>query len=448
VPDPDRNDTRTMSGRLFLVPLLAVYSVASAASAQSVTQTRFSSTEMLFEHVNKSVCTIIATDEEGNPVNRGSGFILRESRLLVTNAHVLAGFEQAKVKCAGQYANIEKITKYDREVDLVLAETGELDVEGLEISTRSEIKPGTQVYVFGSPFGLEGTISPGLASGQREIHGQTYIQISAPISAGSSGGPVTDDRGSVIAVTVAALELAQNINFALPASVLRKLPNVEMQLADLQLRGQQAQPSERAEAPALPERPAASGTAEFRGNPFGSGCGEIAISEYERKPVMATSKGLIRFKKRYSGELELDVSLFGVPATVFYRCDDQFGMVEGYYKISGHRDTVVEISDVLNTKYGMGSSNPIGEEEATKLGCLWNFSLPGSRGYRPSKRTIWNIDDRLRIDMIMCGGASKLTFVFYDDPLLIKAVEQAEEQASLLIKVVEQAEEQASLDDL
>ena len=431
MPDPDRNDARTMSSRLFLVPLLAVYSVASAASAQSVTQTPFSSTEKLFEYVNKSVCTIIVTDEEGNPVNRGSGFILRESRLLVTNAHVLAGFEQAKVKCAGQYANIEKITKYDREVDLVLAETGELDVEGLEISTRSEIKPGTQLYVFGSPFGLAGTISPGLASAQREISGQTYIQISAPISPGSSGGPVTDDRGSVIAVTVATLEVAQNINFALPASVIRELPNVELQLADLRLSEHQAQPSERAELPTFHERPAASEAAEFRGNPFGSGCGEIAISEYERKPVVATSKGLIRFKKRYSGKLELDVSLFGVPATVFYRCDDQFGMVEGYYKISGHRDTVAEISDVLNTKYGMGSSNPIAEEEATKLGCLWNFSLPGSPRYRPSKRTTWNIGDRLRIDMIMCGSASKSTFVFYGDPLLIKAVKQAEVQASL-----------------
>jgi hypothetical protein len=420
-----------MTGRLILILLLVIYGIAGEARAQSATQTPSSLTEQLFERVNGSVCTIIAIDEEDNLLRRGSGFILRDSRLLVTNAHVLAGFEQAEVKCGEQSAKVEKITNYDWEVDLVLAETGELDVEGLEISTRSEIKPGTQVYVFGSPFGLEGTISPGLASGQREIHGQTYIQISAPISAGSSGGPVTDDRGSVIAVTVAALELAQNINFALPASVLRKLPNVEMQLADLQLRGQQAQPSERAEAPALPERPAASGTAEFRGNPFGSGCGEIAISEYERKPVMATSKGLIRFKKRYSGELELDVSLFGVPATVFYRCDDQFGMVEGYYKISGHRDTVVEISDVLNTKYGMGSSNPIAEEEATKLGCLWNFSLTGSRSYRPSKRTTWNIDDQLRIDMIMCGGTSKLTFLFYGDPLLIKAVKRAEVLTSL-----------------
>ena len=435
-----------MTGRLFLVLLLAVYSVASGASAQSVTQTPFSSTEKLFEHVNKSVCTIIATDEEGNLVNRGSGFILRESRLLVTNAHVLAGFEPAKVKCGGQYADIEKITKYDREIDLVLAEIGALDVEGLELSTRSEIKPGTQVYVFGSPFGLEGTISPGLASAQREISGQTYIQISAPISPGSSGGPVTDDRGSVIAVTVATLELAQNINFALPASVIRKLPNVELQLADLRVGAQQAQPSERAEPPALPERPAGSEAAEFRGYPFGSGCGEIAISEYERKSVTATSKGLIRFNKRYSGKLELDVSLFGVPATLFYRCDEQFGMVEGYYKISGHRDTVAKISNVLNTKYGMGSLNPIAEEDATKLGCLWNFSLPGSRGYRPSERTTWNKDDRLRIDMIMCGGTSKTTFVFYGDPLLIKAVKQAEVQASLLIKAVEQAEEQASLD--
>ena len=80
VSDIERNGARKMTGRLFLVLLLAVYSIASGASAQSVTQSPFSSTEKLFEHVNKSVCTIIATDKEGNLVNRGSGFILRESR--------------------------------------------------------------------------------------------------------------------------------------------------------------------------------------------------------------------------------------------------------------------------------------------------------------------------------------------------------------------------------
>lgn len=420
-----------MTGRPILFLLLAICIVGGASSAQNVVQTPLSSTENLYERVNSSVCTIIAIDEEDNLIRRGSGFILKDSRLLVTNAHVLAGFERAEVTCGEQSAKIEKISNYDGEIDLVLAETGELDVEGLELSTKSEIRPGTQVYAFGSPFGLEGTISPGLTSEHREIMGQTYIQISTPISPGSSGGPVTDDSGAVIGVTVATLEVAQNINFALPASAIRELPSVELQLADLRSGVHQMLPHERFEPPTLPEIPIAPGGAEFRGFPFGSSCGEIAISEYERNLYSTTKKGLTRFNKRYSGTLEFDVNLLGIPATVFYTCHERFGMVGGYYEILGHQDTVAKIANEINKQYGAGSSNPISEVEATKLGCLWNFSLPGSRHYRPSKRTIWNIDDRLRIDLLMCGGASKLTFVFYGDPLLANVVDQAEERATL-----------------
>lgn len=420
-----------MSGRLNLILLLVVCGIAGAARAQSPNQTPSSSTEQLFERVNGSVCTIIAIDEEDNLLRRGSGFILRDSQLLVTNAHVLAGFEQAEVNCGEQSAKVRKITNYDGEVDLVLAETGELDVEGLELSTESEIRPGTQVYAFGSPYGLEGTISPGLTSEHREIMGQTYIQISTPISPGSSGGPVTDESGAVIGVTVASLEVAQNINFALPASAIRELPSVDLQLADLLSEEPQIQARERLEPPTLPEPPIAPGGAEFRGFPFGSSCGEIAISEYERKLVTTKRKGLTRFNARYSGKLEVDVKLLGIPATVFYTCHDRFGMVGGHYEILGYQDTVAEIANEISRRYGAGYSNPISEAEAMELGCRWNFSLPGSRHYRPSKRTTWNIDDRLRIDMLMCGGASKLTFLFYGDPLLANVVDQVEEQVSV-----------------
>jgi len=158
-----------MTGRPILFLLLAICIVGGASSAQNVVQTPLSSTENLFERVNSSVCTIIAIDEDDNLIRRGSGFILKDSRLLVTNAHVLAGFERAEVTCGEQSAKVERITNYDGEVDLVLAETGDIEVQGLELSTKSEIRPGTQVYAFGSPFGLEGTISPGLTSEHREI---------------------------------------------------------------------------------------------------------------------------------------------------------------------------------------------------------------------------------------------------------------------------------------
>ena len=56
-------------------------------------------------------------------------------------------------------------------------------------------------------------------------------------------------------------------------------------------------------------------------------------------------------------------------------------------------------------------------------GCRWNWSLPGSRNYVPSERTTWEINERFRIDMIVCGGKSRNTFVFFADPTLIRTVE-------------------------
>lgn len=424
-----------MTGRNIVILLLATCIAAGVSRAQSESQMPFSSTETLFERVNGSVCMIVATDNASNLMRRGSGFILRGSRLLVTNAHVLAGFDQAEVKCGDKTAKIKKITNYDGEVDLVLAETGELDVKGLELSTAMAIRPGMQVYAFGSPYGLEGTITPGLTSAYRELEGKTYIQISAPISPGSSGGPVTDGRGMVIGVSVAALEVAQNINFAIPASAVRQLPSVDLQLSDLPSRGRAARSQSRSEEKfdplTVPTPTIASGNAEFRGHAFGSDCGEIAISEYENRLPNFRKRGLTRFRKAYAGQLEMEVKLGAAPATVIYTCHARLGMVRGHYEISGHQNAVSQIESELSSRYGVGNSNPISEVEARELGCYFNFSLPGSRFYRPSQRTTWNADERLRIDMLICGGTSKTTFVFYDDPTLADVVNEVGQQASL-----------------
>lgn len=395
----------------------------SAANAQGIGQTASAVTEQLFDSVNGSVCTISATATDGSYVSRGTGFVLKDSGLLVTNAHVVAGLRKATAKCGDQQFDIRRIVKFDRDVDLAVGEIGAVDIPGLELSTGGHIRPGSQIYVFGSPYGLEGTITPGLASGRRVIEGRSYIQLSAPISAGGSGGPVTDELGEVIGVAVASLDVAQNITFAIPATAIASLPDVNMQTVELAAvnYGESTVAPVVQAPPSQPVRPVVTaGGAAFRGNTFGSPCGDVAVAEYARqRPIMGTGQAEVKFDRWFSGKLELDVDLLGTPATVIFNCDERLGMTAGYYKIRGNADGVDKIESVLRSKYGSGIVQRISEVDASQRGCTWNFSLPGSRHYRASEWKSWRIDDRFHIDLLECGGRSKLTLLYYSDPVLV-----------------------------
>ncbi len=404
-----------------LAAIIGIVSTVSTANAQLSSTTASAATEQLFDSVNSSVCTISAIATDGSYVSRGTGFVLRDSGLLVTNAHVVAGLRQATAKCGGQQFDIRRIVKFDRDIDLAVGEIGAVDVPGLELSTGGHIRPGSQIYVFGSPYGLEGTITPGLASGKRMIDGRSYLQLSAPISAGGSGGPVTDERGDVIGIAVASLDVAQNITFAIPASAIAGLPDVDMQTVELAAvsYGANTAPVVQ-EAPPQQVRPTVTaGGAAFRGNTFGSPCGDVAVAEYARQRPTGPGKGAVRFDQWYSGKLELDVDLLGIPATVLYDCDEQLGMTAGYYKIRSNADGVDRIKSVLRSKYGTGIVQPISEADASQRGCVWNYSLPGSPHFRPSKWKSWRIDDRFHIDLLECGGRSKWTLLYYSDPVLV-----------------------------
>ena len=94
-------------------------------------------------------------------------------------------------------------------------------------------------------------------------------------------------------------------------------------------------------------------------------------------------------------------------------------MTAGYYKIRGNADGVDKIESVLRSKYGSGIVQRISEVDASQRGCTWNFSLPGSRHFRASEWKTWRIDDRFHIDLLECGGRSKLTLLYYSDPVLV-----------------------------
>ena len=93
----------------------------------------------------------------------------------------------------------------------------------LPLGDNDTVQIGMPVYVTGNPRGLEGTFSDGLISAIREVNGRKLFQMTAPVSPGSSGGPVLNSSGEVIGITVSQVKDGQNLNFAVPVNYLKEL---------------------------------------------------------------------------------------------------------------------------------------------------------------------------------------------------------------------------------
>jgi len=177
--------------------------------------------------------TIELRDSEGETLSQGSGFLVDSSGRAVTAFHVLRGAVQAVARFEdGRLYEILNVTAWDSLADVAVFEVGRSGVGGIrhprasrypELRTHPRPSMGEAVVVLGSPEGFESTLSDGLISGTRTIEAGERLQLSAPISSGSSGGPVFDDHGRVIGVVVSHWREGQNLNFATPAHVLSPL---------------------------------------------------------------------------------------------------------------------------------------------------------------------------------------------------------------------------------
>lgn len=170
-----------------------------------------------------SVVTIRAYNAGGDPMGFGSGFLLTDGRV-ATSSHVVAGAEWVEV--ADQDGELLGSSPYAEVVstrsDLAILPALSVDRRGLSISSERP-RPGEEVWVVGSPEGLHGSVSSGVVSAVRSAEGTEYLQITAPISSGSSGGPILDAEGEVIGVVASYVTDGQNLNFGVPAGQLRVL---------------------------------------------------------------------------------------------------------------------------------------------------------------------------------------------------------------------------------
>ena len=171
-----------------------------------------------------SVVLLVMEDANGQPMSIGSGFVVGEA-VIATNLHVVEGGNSGYAKLVGQKAKFEiaGIVGLDRTHDLVLLSVKGVQVPALRLGESGTVAVGDEVFVVGNPHGLEGTFSQGIVSGVRNVGSDSFLQITAPISPGSSGGPVLNSTGEVIGIAVATFKDGQNLNFAIPASYLERL---------------------------------------------------------------------------------------------------------------------------------------------------------------------------------------------------------------------------------
>jgi serine protease Do len=158
----------------------------------------------------------------------GSGFIVSPSGLVVTNYHVVApatrgGGVAARLK-DGRVVRVQRVVAVDARRDLAVLALAADGLPSVRLGDSDAVRPGEKVVVIGHPQFLDYTVSEGIVSGLRSDNtGYRYIQITAAISSGSSGGPVFDATGRVIAVTVMTLRTGQNLNFAIPVNDVRAI---------------------------------------------------------------------------------------------------------------------------------------------------------------------------------------------------------------------------------
>lgn len=209
-----------MKNRSITIYLFVFLSINWAAFAQQY------SLPNLISKIENSVFTVLVVNDQGVIFSQGSGFFIHSSGIGITNFHVLnKGYSASIVTKDGAKIPIIEVMDYDEDADLVKFRV-EKRVQGydaLNVTTAIPMR-GSEVISLSSPLGLEQTVSTGIVSAVRdsEIYGKV-IQMTAPISHGSSGSPILNKEGEVLGISTFGIEQGQSLNFAVSSIKINEL---------------------------------------------------------------------------------------------------------------------------------------------------------------------------------------------------------------------------------
>jgi Flp pilus assembly protein TadD len=193
--------------------VLIVFAICIAFDGQATTVPE------IVAKAKPAVVQVIALDANLSPMRTGTGFFVSADGDLLTNFHVIQGATHISARTdKGAIFVFEKTIAGSADSDVALLKFQATDVDFLKLGSSASAVEGQTVLVIGNPEGLQGTVSNGIISAFRE--NRSYIQITAPISPGSSGSPVLDETGQVIGMASLVAKEGENLNFAISAEVI------------------------------------------------------------------------------------------------------------------------------------------------------------------------------------------------------------------------------------
>jgi hypothetical protein len=178
----------------------------------------------IYSRYSPSIVSIKTKDKHGNEIGIGSGFVVSKDGIIVTNSHVIVSAHRCEVKAGEKVFREAYLINNFPDIDLAVLKINAEGLSPLVIGDSDGLVSGQFIVALGNPLGLEQSVSSGIISAIRSSRDIKLIQMTAPISPGSSGGPVLNERGEVVGIaTIASFFMAQNVNFAVPINYLKKI---------------------------------------------------------------------------------------------------------------------------------------------------------------------------------------------------------------------------------
>ncbi len=177
-------------------------------------------------------------DRKRRAASLGSGFIIDDAGIVVTNFHVIENAEEITVTLADETSFTAKVLGQDQKTDIAVLkiDPGETELTAVPFGDSDSLRVGDWVLAIGNPFGLGGTVTAGIVSARgRDIGNGPYddfIQTDASINRGNSGGPLFNTEGEVIGINTAIFSQSGGsvgIGFAISSNLAKR---VTSQLAE------------------------------------------------------------------------------------------------------------------------------------------------------------------------------------------------------------------------